>query len=260
MNPTLRRECQYIVQAAREYGSRGGEYQKQVVHLDNIPGAGVYVRDSGRIQRRIPPQARVLDWGCGFGQVAWLLANRGHQVSACDWSRRPNTTAFLDERISYFPLTGPVHIDVPDASFDVVVSSGTLEHVDNILNSLQEIRRILTPTGWFVIFRFPNEYSISEQIAQRSGRWAHSVRMTKAELQFLLRMVSFRVAEIGYDSFLPIFLGYRLRALRPWRARWDRELTMVDRMLTHLPVISAFSTSIYCFAQVNAEYNDVAQV
>ena len=137
---------------------------------------------------------------------------------------------------------------------DAIVSSGTLEHVDNIIESMKEIRRVLKPGGWFFIFRFPAEYSISEYLAHKSGKWSHSIKMTKAELKFLMRTHSFRVEDIGYDSFLPIFLGGKLKNFRLIRSTFDQQINLLDSLLTSFPMVQDFSTSMYCFAQVNNEY------
>ncbi|MBD2632689.1 class I SAM-dependent methyltransferase [Aphanizomenon flos-aquae NRERC-008] len=249
-------DCQYIINAAHNFAVKNPDFTSDVGHIDNFPGAAVYVRDAAKISSYLLPGSRILDWGCGYGQLSYLLAKNGYQVDACDWSKDLKIPEFLDSGINYFPLTSPVQIHVPDASFDVVISSGTLEHAHNIIDSLKEIRRILKPGGWFFIFRFPAEYSISEYIARKSGRWSHAVRMSKSELQFMLRMFSFRVDQIGYDSFLPIFLGRQLKFLRPIREQLDTPITYLDKVLTSLPIISAFSTSIYCFAQINTEYTE----
>lgn len=256
-------ECAHVVAAAQAFALREPEWATEIGHLDSRPGAAVYVRDADAVRQcvlaRRPAGSggrplRALDWGCGFGQMAWLLANRGFDVSACDLGTRPRVPELLDSRISYFPLASPVALDAPDESFDLVVSSGTLEHASNIHLSMLEVRRILRPGGWFIVFRFPNERSISEWVARRSGRWSHAVRMTPTELRFLLRQFSFRVERTGYDSFLPIFLGRRFQSLRPLRARLDGPITALDRLITRTPLVSRYSTSIHAFAQVNDEY------
>ncbi|MFL5733317.1 MAG: methyltransferase domain-containing protein [Chloroflexia bacterium] len=260
LTPPERRESAYIVREARCYARQNPGDLTDLAHIDNPAGAAVYVRMAARIDRTLPRNARVLDWGCGYGQISWLLANRGHTVYACDWGKRPRISAFLDDRITYFPLTSPVQIDAPEAAFDAVISIGTLEHANNIFASMCEIRRILKPGGWFIIFRFPNDLSITEYAARRLGLWAHSVRMSKAELRMMLRMFSFRIDHIGYDSLLPVVVGREssFRGLVSLRSRFDGPITWLDGLLTRLPLISAFSTSLHCFAQVNTEYSDVS--
>ncbi len=136
-------ECELIVKSARKFGSAHPKLKGEVSHVDNLPGANVYIRNANQMQRMLPPGTQVLDWGCGFGQMAFLLARRGFLVSACDWGGRPAVPELLAEDIRYFPFTSATKIDLPDASVDVVLSSGTLEHAHNIYIAMQEIRRVL---------------------------------------------------------------------------------------------------------------------
>lgn len=250
-------ECTFIVEAARRFASSNPSLGSEVAHIDNRPGVRVYIRDADQMNRLLCGQARILDWGCGLGQMAWLMANRGHHVSACDYFKRPSLRELLDERVDYSPIVSPTMLDAPDAAFDAVISSGTLEHAHNITGSLHEIRRVLKPGGWLFLLRFPNTYSLSEYVAKRSGRWYHAVSMTRRELQFLLKSHSFHIAADGYDSFLPIFLGRSLRFLRPLRDRLDPQITILDQLITRIPLVANLSTSIYLFAQVNQEYTDL---
>jgi SAM-dependent methyltransferase len=43
------------------------------------------------------------------------------------------------------------HIPFPDNSFDVVFANHLMEHVDNDILAMQEIRRVLKPDGWGII-------------------------------------------------------------------------------------------------------------
>lgn len=255
--PSFAAECNHIISAATALRAKNPDLTVEVSHIDNYPGAAVYVRDADRIARSVPKGGTVLDWGCGCGQMAYLLANRGYRVTACDWGARPRVPELLDDRIRYLSLAHSTQLAFDNATFDIVLSSGTLEHAQDILGSLREISRILKPAGWFCIFRFPCDWSISEFVARMSGRWSHAVRFSTRELQFALRLYNFRVAKIGFDSFLPIFFGRRLRCLRPLREKLDRPITLFDRILTHMPFVRRFSTSIHCFAQLNNEYEKV---
>jgi SAM-dependent methyltransferase len=218
-------------------------------------GASVWVRDARRIASRLPSGATVLDWGCGSGQVSWLLARHGLRVIASDYAERP-TVAELMVDVEYRAVRDRTRIDLPDQSVDAVVSSGTLEHVWSIQASLVEIRRVLKPGGYFFVFRFPNQWSISEWVARRSGRWSHAIRMNRSEFRFLLRSHSFRVERLDYDSFLPMFLGRSFRGLRPIWNRARRQLLAADWFLTHTPLVRALSTSFRCVAIPNDEYCD----
>jgi SAM-dependent methyltransferase len=228
----------------------------EACHFDAPTGASVWVRDARRIASRLPRGATVLDWGCGAGQMSWLLARHGLHVIATDFADRPAVSELM-AGVDYRPVRDRVRIDLPDQSADAVVASGTLEHVWSPHASLLEIRRVLKPGGYFFVFRFPNELAISEWVARRSGRWSHAIRMNRAEIRLLLRSHGFRVESVDYDSFLPIFLGRTWRRLRPLWNRACAQVLAMDSAFTHMPLVRALSTSVRCVAIANDEYADL---
>jgi len=91
---------------------------------------------------------RVLDLGCGSGDLAAELARAGVQVTAADVAQ-----AALDRAAGRHPELSLrlVAIDEPlpfeDGSFDAVWSSEVIEHVADTARWLSEVRRVLAPAG-----------------------------------------------------------------------------------------------------------------
>jgi SAM-dependent methyltransferase len=95
---------------------------------------------------------RVLDFGCGFGEVVALLRDRGVDASGADvfydgadWS---------DARLQDFLRQGTIRrigedgrLPFADDSFDLVISDQVLEHVERLEEAVAEIDRVLTPRG-----------------------------------------------------------------------------------------------------------------
>ncbi|HUW95391.1 MAG TPA: class I SAM-dependent methyltransferase, partial [Anaerolineae bacterium] len=107
-----------------------------------------YVRFADEVKRFMRSGDRVLDWGCGLGQVSWLLARRDLFVTSYDIRRFPARSMVIDgDQI----VIGDdlVLLPFPSASFDAVLSCGVLEHVADERASLQEIKRVLKPGGFF---------------------------------------------------------------------------------------------------------------
>ena len=104
-------------------------------------------------------QLRILDWRCGKGFCTYLLKKHGFAVVSCDIERNADDSAFgqetpiIDaEKINVIPLRDSVALPFERHSFDIVLSMGVLEHVQDDLGSLNEIRLILYPNGLFFCF------------------------------------------------------------------------------------------------------------
>lgn len=95
--------------------------------------------------------ARVLDCGCGAGELAIEISRRGGTVVGFDLS--PESVRLMGARAERLGVPAPGGLvslmeTVPfsDGAFDVVVGKSILHHVD-VTASLAEMRRVLKPGG-----------------------------------------------------------------------------------------------------------------
>ena len=92
--------------------------------------------------------ASVLEIGCGTGVVTEYLARSGASITGIDLSPHLLGKA-LDRKVSdrvTFRVGNAEALDFPDSSFDAVVGSSVLHHLD-LDRALDEIRRVLRPGG-----------------------------------------------------------------------------------------------------------------
>ena len=122
----------------------------------------------------LPPGSRVLDAGCGDGQVALYLAEHGGlRVSGIDvvprhlencWRNIRRAGAAGAVEVSYADYHHLEHI--PDASFDGVYSMETMMHAKDPAAVLAGFFRVLKPGGRIVFHEAEHE---AEQGAERVG-------------------------------------------------------------------------------------------
>ena len=109
-------------------------------------------RDRVRPVRRVelPPRARILDAGCGSGRN--MLELRPPRDGDRAWSSRRRAPR---SRASATPArSSPARCwrcPSPTDSFDLAVSLDVIEHLDDDLGALRELRRVVAPGGALLV-------------------------------------------------------------------------------------------------------------
>lgn len=105
------------------------------------------------------PGAMFLDAGAGFGRHAFEAARQGATVFALDWAQeevvgtRNTFGAMIEAReIPSVTYGGALRGDATrlpfaDATFDTVVTSEVLEHIQDDVTAIKELHRVLKPGG-----------------------------------------------------------------------------------------------------------------
>jgi SAM-dependent methyltransferase len=161
------------------------------------------------------PGARALDAGTGTGANLRLLRELDlDEVRGIDASR---------DAIQYCEGKGlgPVieadlcALPFPDGSFDVVLATDIVEHIDDDRRALTEIARALAPGGYAVLTvpAFPSLWGLQDVVAHHKRRY---------RIRAFRRLIEESGLEIerswyfNYILFVPIFLARQiLRVLKP---------------------------------------------
>ena len=115
-----------------------------------------YVLDT--IRNTIGADARVLDYGCGGGEVVQAGRESGYDMYGVDVFYGGSNANENIRRLGYLgTIVREIKhgvIDFPDGYFDIIVNNQVLEHVEDIDMVVGEMDRVLKPGG-YILCLFP---------------------------------------------------------------------------------------------------------
>lgn len=95
---------------------------------------------------------RVLDVGCGDGQIARLLAGAGARVTGVDPTWNQIAVAAARAGGPSYARAAAHQLPFASAVFDAVVACLVFEHIDDLDGAIDEVARVLADGGRFVFF------------------------------------------------------------------------------------------------------------
>ncbi|MFN8496545.1 MAG: class I SAM-dependent methyltransferase [Anaerolineae bacterium] len=199
-----------------------------------------YIRIADEIAADLPPGARILDWGCGRGQMSFLMARRGFDVTSYDVGQTPaEKVSPLFPEIAIRIGDDPIALPYPDEAFDAALSIGVLEHVPFPAASLAEIYRILAPGGQLFIYNLPQRHSWPEMLRESLGLpGTHRRRFTMADVTTLLTNAGLAVTRARRTNMLPKHLTSMPEGLREAYGRLAPLNLWLDGRLAAVPVVN----------------------
>lgn len=219
-------------------------------HLDAPMGAYNYIRMANFIASHMCRNMMVstlknspfLDWGAGYGQITWLLRNRGLNAQGYNVEEREHVGVIPE--LASLPMVchgDQVKIPFESESFGAVSSCGVLEHVRSPSDSLKEIYRILKPGGYFYLFMFPQQTAWVEKLALKRGISVHPIRYTLGQTQDLLVRNGFQVEKLWRFNLLPKNLTGMPKFIKRIYGRFYKIVYPFDSLLSKIPFLNLLS-------------------
>lgn len=114
----------------------------------------------GRVQRYLQilgtvesVPARVLDFGCGSGDIANALAEAGYKVSGVDISEpmiRQCCSRFSQSTVTFAKVDSRGCLPFRDGTQDVCIASSVFEYLNPVAPYLRELHRVVREKGWLI--------------------------------------------------------------------------------------------------------------
>lgn len=187
---------------------------------------------------------KLLEVGMGDGYGAALLASAGHDVTAVDVDEA--TVSFAAERYSgdscRFLAYDGRRLPFGDASFDAVVSMQVIEHVEEDMAFVRELRRVLRPGGrcWLTTPNRPERVADDQPVwntFHQREYWTHQLQSVLEPVfrDVVIRGISARedVQQLERDRVSRDFSLCKL-VPEPIRAILDGDLVGLDTSLFYV--------------------------
>jgi SAM-dependent methyltransferase len=146
---------------------------------------------------------------------------------------------------------GPVHagdvcaMPFPDDSFDFVLATDVIEHVEDDERALEEIYRVLAPAGYVLLTvpAFNSLWGLQDEVSLHKRRYRIRGLLERVECAGLRPRRSFY---FNYLLFVPIWIARRL--MRVWKVQLDSEGQL------NSPVLNAVLSRLFAFDVWTAPY------
>jgi len=166
-----------------------------------------------RLRGRSHDTLRLLDVGCGPGELMRCLSEHFGHVFGCDPAksmvRRAGTHALV--------MPSPTEIPVADSSIDVAICSCVCHHVEPEIRDahLAEVKRVLRPGGLLLIFEHNPRNPLTQLIVRRCRIDANAHLLPAAHTRKLLDQAGLIDLTTKYYLFFPDRVRAYLQCLEP---------------------------------------------
>ncbi len=158
-----------------------------------------------RFAEAVKPLGVAVDLGCGPGQIARYLHERGVHVIGIDLS--PQMVALaqqLTPAVDFFQ-GNMLALDVPDNAWGGIAAFYSIVHLPRaqMVDALRELKRVLVPHGVMLL-----AFHRGQEIVHREDMWDKTVNLDfiffeRAEVESYLRAAGFEILEVSERAPYP---------------------------------------------------------
>jgi SAM-dependent methyltransferase len=186
-----------------------------------------------------PPDAKILEIGCGTGHNLAMLAGFGHVDGLeLDEEARALSEKRLGRTVMSAPL--PELAGVPDRHYDLIGAFDVIEHIDDDRAALASIAAKLRPGGKFVMTVPAHQWMWSAHDVVNH----HKRRYSRNRLKALVEGSPMRLQKIGYFNSLLFPLAVAERAASKLRGKESADVKLPPAPL-NIVLEKAFAAERY---------------
>ncbi len=158
------------------------------------------------VKTLVPPGSRVLEVGCGLGDLLAALPASGVGIDISPRmielarARHPS----LDMRVA------DVERDpLPEGLFDVVILSDAVGHLDDVEHALERVRGCLAPGGKVVVTYYNFLWEPLLKLGEKIGRktpWPDQNWLSMTDIENLLALAGFETVRTGTEILVPTYV------------------------------------------------------
>jgi len=183
----------------------------------------------------LPRGANILDVGTGTGSNLRLLRNLGFtQITGIDQSLEAIRFC-ADKGLGTVRLGDVCALPFPDKSFDLVLATDVIEHVEDDLSALRELHRILKPGQCLLLTvpAFPLLWGLQDEVSHHKRRYRLNQLLEKLDS---IDLSSQRHFYFNYLLFLPILVCRQLMRILKIHVASEGQINTnwINRVLTLL--------------------------
>lgn len=177
-----------------------GEYHRDETYItEEKLFENIFIRRVNEITKFLKT-GKVLDIGCSTGVMLSIFKKKGFDVKGVEISKK---AAEICRNKGIDVLIGPFEKIKFSEKFDLVVLNHTLEHLENPIEVLEKVKKILKPKGYLMI-DLPNFDSPLAKLLR--SKWPHLLpdehlwHFTPKAFEVVLKKMDFRILAVKKAS------------------------------------------------------------